>query len=387
MATTALRRERPKVYRALDNVVAAPVPAPSPRRRIDAIDFARGIAVTLMILSHGVKGLLAFDQIPAWGLVPVHLVTKFSSSLFILVFGISLAVVYAPHVDTADWPRKRNKMLIRGLKVFFWYKVLTIVEMTPMYSREDILATLLYQAFPVYVEILGFYAIALLWLALLLPLWKRAPMALQWALPAVAGFAGYWLYHNFDFGSDVVQAILVEHEKHYTWGQLARAPLIFLGLLLGTLVLNWHRAGLTRWRSVALFAGISAALFGAFYLTSSGSLQADLVAIAKNEGKHPPELKFMLFSLGGAFLSLAIAFAGGHLLARILRPITVIGQDALQAFICHIFVIFVFYRYLLDYWHNVTYEKALWLTAGVIAVTALWIQVLSWLKDFQRSRS
>lgn len=357
------------------------------RARIGAIDFARGLAVTLMILSHGVKGLLTFEQMPAWGLVPIHLITKFSSSLFILVFGISLAVVYAPHVGTPAWPVKRKKMLIRGLKVFFWYKVLTIVEMTPLYSREDILNTLLYQAFPVYVEILGFYAIALLWLAFALPLWKRCPRWGQALLPVVTGFAGWWLYHNFDFGSDILQAILVEHEKHYTWGQIARAPLIFVGLFLGAIIYSWHKKGFSRWRSVAVFAGIAVALFGAFYLISSDNLYADFVAIAKNEGKHPPETKFMLFSLGGAFLALALAFAGGNFLAKVFRPITLIGEDALQSFICHIFVIFVFYRYLFNYWHNVSYEKALWLTIAAIAITALWIRTLSWLKRSEGSRS
>jgi hypothetical protein len=209
----------------------------------------------------------------------------------------------------------------------------------------------------------------------------------QWLVPAATAFAGWWLYHHFDFGSDILQAILVEHEKHYTWGQRARAPLVFLGLLLGATVARRHPRARGPWRSVALFGGISVFLFAAFYLISSHGLGADLVAIAKNEGKHPPELKFMLFSLGGAFLALALSFAGGSLLAKLLRPITVIGKDALQAFVCHIFVIFVFYRYLLNYWHTVTYGKALWLTAVAIALTALWIQVLLWLKDFRRSRS
>src|SRR5690606_42071245 len=52
--------------------------------RIQAIDLARGIAVTLMVLSHGVKGLLNFGQFTDWGLVPIHLITKFSSTLFFL---------------------------------------------------------------------------------------------------------------------------------------------------------------------------------------------------------------------------------------------------------------------------------------------------------------
>ena len=70
-----------------------------------------------MILSHGVKGLISFDDYPTWGLVPIHLVTKFSSSLFILVFGVCLAVAYMPHVGTARWSEKRKGLLIRGLTI------------------------------------------------------------------------------------------------------------------------------------------------------------------------------------------------------------------------------------------------------------------------------
>ncbi|RZA02488.1 MAG: DUF1624 domain-containing protein, partial [Proteobacteria bacterium] len=148
---------------------------PRKKPRIEAIDFARGLAVTLMILSHGIKGLLTFEQFPAWGLVPIHLITKLSSSLFFLVFGLSLAIVHLPKVGTSQWPEKRTKLLLRGLKILFWYKVLTIVEMFSLYTREDILNTLLYKAFPVYVEILGYYAIALIWIPFALPLWKKAP--------------------------------------------------------------------------------------------------------------------------------------------------------------------------------------------------------------------
>ena len=83
-----------------DNTMKLPAAEP---RRIEALDLARGFAIALMILSHGVKGLLSFDDFPQWGLVPIHLVTKFSSSLFILVFGISLAVAFLPDVNTARW--------------------------------------------------------------------------------------------------------------------------------------------------------------------------------------------------------------------------------------------------------------------------------------------
>ncbi len=360
-------------------------PSSSRAERIDAIDFARGVAITLMILSHGVKGLLDFEQIPSWGLVPIHLITKFSSSLFILVFGIALAVAYGPHVGQPTWPAKRKRLWLRGLIILLWYKVLTIAEMAGRYDSQEVLDALLYRSFPVFVEILGFYALALLWIPLVLPLWYRAPVAARLAVPPGLALLAWWLSAHFDFwGLDSLQALLVEHEEHYTWGQLSRAPLVFLGLLFGQQVLSWHQRGKDRHRAAAVFATASAVLLGAFLVLASGRLHAELVSIARNEGKHPPVLEFMLFSIGGACLILALAFLGGRGLAKALRPVTVIGTNALQAFVAHILVICVFYRDLLGYWRTVSYPQALRLTLIVLVLTWLWIEVLRWLDRSRR---
>ncbi|MEN0059889.1 MAG: OpgC domain-containing protein, partial [Bdellovibrio sp.] len=116
-----------------------------------------------------------------------------------------------------------------------------------------------------------------------------------------------------------------------------------------------------------------------FFIFTPFNFTESLLAIAKNEGKHPPELHFMLFSMMGAFAILAMTVAGGEILPKILKPLTVIGEDALQAFIFHIFVIFVVYRYLLGYWNKVSYENALWLSLLLIFMTPLWIRLRVWM--------
>src|SRR5690606_26815968 len=141
------------VTRAL---VSTPAPSdPSPTsRRIDAIDLARGLAVCLMILSHGANGLLRFDQFTSWVLAPIHALTQCSSSLFYLVFGMALAIAYVPKIGTPDWAERREQLLKRGLTVLFWYKVLTIVEMQHLHRPSEVVDALLYRRFPSYVEIL-----------------------------------------------------------------------------------------------------------------------------------------------------------------------------------------------------------------------------------------
>lgn len=378
VTTRAPRPEEPRATRRLRARIAAERPraevAAAPAR-IDAVDFARGLAILLMILSHGVKGLLGYEQIPAWGLVPVHLVTKFSSSLFILVFGMSLAIAFVPAIGTDRWPAKRNRLFLRGIVVLFWYKLLTVIEMLYLHEPEEIIATLEYRRFPVFVEILGFYGIALLWIPFALPLWKRCPVALQLAAPFGLGVIWYDLYTADYFrGNLPLRAILLEEDGLYVWGQLARGPLIFLGLLVGGLVLAWREkpwAGVRLGGVFLLLAGAFAA--GFFWFTVGADRARVLESIARNLGKHPPELGFMLFSVGGAFACLALAFFGGNRLASWLRPITIIGKNALSAFVFHIFVIFLFYRYLLHFWRLVDYEDALLLTGALMVMTAVWV--------------
>ncbi|KLJ02386.1 acyltransferase family protein [Luteimonas sp. FCS-9] len=355
-----------------DAGTAASPAFPTPGR-IGTIDLARGFAVCLMILSHGTNGLMPFDDFPPWGQVPVHAITKFSSSLFVIVFGVALAVAFVPRTGAPDWPRRRNRLLWRGLVVLFWYKVLTVVEMAGRYDRETIVDTLLYRNFPSFVEILGFYAIALLWMPWLLPLWARTPAWLRWLSPLAVAFASWWLLHHFDFwGVPQLQALVVEHPDYYTWGQLARGPLVLLGLLIGGLLLRWYGDARTRLALACALALCGAALLGVFALRA-GELRPLLVEIARNTGKHPPELMFMLFSVGGALALLALAVAGGERLAAWLRPVAVVGSDALMAFIVHIAVIFLLFRQVLGWYQAVSYTQALALTAGLILATAGWI--------------
>lgn len=358
---------------------------PRAEGRIEAIDLARGIAIALMILSHAVSGLFGIRQLPDWGLVPIHLFTKFSSSLFIMVFGIALAVAFLPRVGEADWPRRRLKLMLRGLEVLFWYKMLTVVEMMAIFPREDILDALLYQRFPIWVEILGFYAIALLWLPWVLPLWCRLPLWSRLLLPVAIALTAGWLERHATFwGIEPLKAILVEDADHYTWGQLSRLPLVLLGLLVGEALLRGYW---TAWRARLLLAiagagGVMLIAFFALALAAEGASVHDaLVAVARNVGKHPPELAFMLFSLGGALVILALCLQGGTIAARWLRPLTLIGGDALKAFIFHIVVIFGGFRYLLEAWRVYDYPQVLGIGVALVLATAGWIALTRWFEE------
>jgi hypothetical protein len=358
---------------------------PSLPARVEAIDLARGIAIALMILSHAVSGLLGIRQVPDWGMVPIHLITKFSSSLFILVFGIALAVAFLPKVGTPDWPQRRLRLMLRGLEVLFWYKALTIVEMLPLFTPQEILEALLYQRFAIWVEILGFYALALLWLPWVLPLWCRMPLWSRLLAPVAVGVLSVTLERHFHFwGNEIIKALLVEDADHYTWGQLARLPLVMMGLLVGEAILRWYGEPATRHRLVAWLAGLGMVLLVGFVAVSLANMDEALMAVAWNAGKHPPEVPFMLFSTGGALVIMALCLLGGRRAATWLKPLTAIGSDALRAFIFHIVAIFLVLRLLIGAWQVYSYSQVLGIGLALILFTAGWIGLMHWFRERSR---
>ncbi|MFN2410805.1 MAG: acyltransferase family protein [Halomonas sp.] len=354
---------------------------PKAEGRIEAIDLARGIAIGLMILSHSVSGLVGISNVPDWGMVPIHFLTKFSSSLFILVFGVALAVAFLSHVHREDWPKRRLKLWLRAVEVWFWYKALLIIEMLPFNTPSEIVDALLYGRFGIWVEILGFYAIALLWVPLILPLWARAPLWSRLAIIAGLTALAAWL-QGFSFGgNDILKALLVDHDDHYAWGQLSRAPLILLGLLLGEALLRCSGDPLLKRRLTLVLLGLGALMIAGFYglALAGGDVHAAMLAVANNEGKHPPGLAFMLFSLGGALVIFSLTLAGGAKAAIALKPLTLVGSDALKAFIFHIVMIFLVLRFLLESEGAYSYPQALGVGGLLILGTAAWIWLTRWM--------
>ncbi len=345
--------------------------------RWTSLDIARGFAILLMILSHCVKGLTSPAVVPDWGIIPVHLITKFSSSLFILVFGVSVSLFFVPHISQKTWRKKRNWMIKRGIELMIWYKILTVVQMFQYYPKSMIIETLLFQRMPDFVEILCFYSIALLWLPFFLPLWSRLKWTPKVIVIVATFWSGQWLHFHFDFWQlDTLKAILVEQEGYYTFGQLQRGALIFLGLLVGDL----YKASKSSQYSDTIVprtcVGLGVIGLAYFYIANSKNFFPQLENIAENVGKHPFDLNFFCFSLGGAFVILGLSLMMGSGVRKLLKPISYIGQFSLNAFILHIIIIFYFYRYYLDLHHKVTYLQSLGLTGlcivGIIFSMYFW---------------
>ncbi|MFW6369069.1 MAG: heparan-alpha-glucosaminide N-acetyltransferase domain-containing protein [Myxococcota bacterium] len=362
----------------------APVLPPA-GSRVAAIDLARGVAIALMMISHAVSGLMSLGDVPPWGMVPVHLLTKFSSSLFIVVFGAGLGLAFLPKTGEPDWPRRRRRLLVRGLEVFFAYQALTVVEMLPFFPVADIRGALLFQRSAIWVEILCFYAIALLWIPWLLPLWRRMPLWSRLLAPILVAWVSWRLELAGDlFGSPTLKAVFVEDADYYTWGQLSRLPLVLLGLLLGELVLRFYRPGAHSLPVLVIGLGGAAMLLAFFAISIPHGLYDSLLAVSWNTGKHPPNLSFMLFSLGGALVILSSCLLAGERLGKLLAPLRTIGSEPLAAFTFHIVVIFFVLRFLMDGLLSFSYPMVLIVGMALIPATAAWISLLGWIRAHRR---
>lgn len=359
--------------------------------RISGIDIARGLAIYLMFQSHTVKGLLYFRDMPDWGIVPMHTLTKLSSSLFVLVFGVTLGLIFAPRTENDNWSVTRNHLWWKALVVILWYKVLTVVQTAQTRPPKVIVDMLLYKKFPDFVEILDFYGWMLLLIPLLLPLWRRLPF---WVGPifalslAVLGqlLAAYWDF----FSVDQFKAILVEDDKNFCFGLLTRGPLALFGLFIGDFLSRAQDFHLRR-KQIA----VAAIVLGVLLLVLFVALYHDnpyqvLYRIARNKGKHPPQLFFMFFSLGGSMVILGLALFLGGRAPLFLKPLEILGRESLTCFVWHILLIFLGLRWLFDLKRfgepKVTYGQALLLT-GVVTITAIAVASLNtWRKRWWSRR-
>ncbi len=356
-------------------------------QRLQALDTARGVAIALMILSHTVKGLVSFRMMPDLAIVPVHLLTKFSSSLFIIVFGLSVAVAYLPRADSYKWPEIRRGLWKRALIILVSYKLLTVVQMFERYEWSAIIDTLLWKRFPDFAEILHFYAWMVLLLSFLLPVWKRLSL---WNQVGVAwGFALLsMILRPFEFGGLwQLKAILVEHRGAFCFGLLTRGSMVLFAMTVGEWL--WSDKSRREQRvktlgTASVILGLSA--LGLFAVENWDGLSRTATSLAKNFGKHPPREVFMTFSVGGALLLLGLTLKARGAVDRALWPLRILGRQSLFCFNAHLLVLFLGFRWSLGLRHEVSYAGALGLTLVNVVLCAAGAWGWERLKSFRKAR-
>jgi hypothetical protein len=353
--------------------------------RIDNLDIARGIAISLMVLSHTVTALNYYTDIPSWGLVPVHLITKFASSMFITIFGITLAVFYVPAYDSDDWPKKRNRLLWRAFNVLLWYKILTWVQMFQTYPKEEVTKALLFERFTDYAEVLNFYWPAMIWIVLLIPFWARWSWHSKMFFILILAFTGVLLHDFFDFfGFWQLKAMLVEYPGTFCYGQFQRGALALFGMLLGGLLvvdIEYGSEGRIKLGLISIGLAITAGITFYFLTDQSTEYRQEILSkIAQNWGKHPPNLEFMALSIAGAYSLLGFCMFIPRTLTFLFKPFSLIGKEPFFCFNLHLILIFIVFRYIMNLKGAVSYHNTLLIFVSIFIITFLLAPINTWIK-------
>jgi uncharacterized membrane protein len=344
-------------------------------KRYEGLDVARGLAIALMFLSHTVKGLLSNSMIPDTGFIPIHVLTKFSSSLFVIVFGITMAVVYVPKINSDSWSQRRNGIWKRAILIMLWYKILVYVQMFQIAPNHRIMDTLMFKRFSDFAEILNFYAWFMLLVPFILMLWSRLGIVGKASLVYLFALSGFLLEQHFDFwGVWQIKAIVSEHQGTFCFGILPRGAMALFGLLLGEVLLRGEDRKQAMFMLAKICFLLGLALLSTYFSLYWENLQQVTLRIAKNVGKHPPAMPFMLWSIGGSLACLGFCLALPKILLKLCWPLKIIGKQSFFCFNFHIIVIFYFYRYVFDLRRNVSYEESLMLFGllSVMSVAAAW---------------
>ena len=240
-------------------------------------------------------------------------------------------------------------------------------------TKEDIIDALLFKNFTDFAEVLNFYWIAILWIILLLPLWVRMKWFHKLLTIGVFAVSGALLSKYFDFwGNWQIKAILVEYPKTFCFGQFQRGAIVLFGMFLGGLFLGRSTFKKDKFKIGFASIGIGLAVGAIFIFLTRESPQyreTILMRIAKNWGKHPPNLEFISFSLSGALILFGFSMIVPSKLTVIFKPFSLIGKEPFFCFNWHFILIFVIFRYLMDLRWDVSYYETLALF-GVVFISS-----------------
>lgn len=240
--------------------MSQPPTPPARSRRFEFLDFARGLAIVMALLSHAVLEWRLSADLSDGG-VALRCVLRAGTPTFVLIFGVMLELVYFRQVERGEFRAVARRLLQRGLICYLAY--LTTIA-TELLGGKCTVRQALDGAFllagPAYGYILKFYMTAL-WLAVPL-LWLRGrfgiamPLALFTFLWLLSPLLDYVAWENAARLGEVTGLLFGKPRSALSlWHG---AIFIGIGMLIGWSLRRWQSQG-----SIKCFALTMAALGGA----------------------------------------------------------------------------------------------------------------------------
>lgn len=135
------------------------VPAATGRTRITALDQTRGLAIICMILSHFGPGL--YERVGIGGTVRdlLDLIGRMATPMFVLIFGLTLAIAYMPKARRDPAPVRRA--LLRRSVMVFACSIVVVLPSTLTGLYDEGMDMGLYRILLQQYSVLSFYTVAI----------------------------------------------------------------------------------------------------------------------------------------------------------------------------------------------------------------------------------
>ncbi len=322
--------------------------------RLQSLDFARGLALVLMVVSHGIRlgadPLLLRHTGPLSLMGGILILTKLATPLFVLVSGFALCHVFILR-RPFDLRATSVRLFRRSVLVFVAYRACVLFESIALSWSGRTAPRLVLAGAPSapssawpdwlvhwwrswgdsWSEILAFYAVIFLVAPILL--WIRGRLGAGFMAAIAALVFGASLALPPFLGSAGLTAFLVGSKQSSFVPVLVYLPVFLIGMSLAD-AHSW--CGVKRWPPVAFALLVSGALCVAVLVR--GDWHRFLFLIQTDAWKYPPELPFRLFSLAMALVALGLAFA---LTQRAAGAVALPGRYPLFVFVFHYAALFL----------------------------------------------
>lgn len=294
-----------------------------------------------------------------------------AAPLFILCFGCGLGMLNWQAGGSA----LRGRLARRALVIWLCYKALFALELISFHASSfAIWRALTYQRLSWWVEVLDFYALALLLLPLLLPAWLRLPRLLAWATLPLPWLIGFCLRATpLPPSLQPLQALLAGLPRRHAFAFFYWLPTVLVGVELGRC---WKVTPQNLGRRCLGWAAVCLPV--AWLCEGGWSLEDLRLQLIFNGWKHPPHAAYVAFMTSGAcfWLWLCTRLYGTGRSPKFEHGLLAcLGRHPLTVYCGHFVVLFAL-NFVLGCFMKTPYELALGAAFGLPLACLLLTRVL-----------